>query len=89
MKLQESYSLEWYIQICICCNSWFSEFTPLKDEIYPQVLIYPRLRTTGLDVNDTCKRPISSQKHLHLICQAKLFRDPNITFRDPKWGRDP
>jgi len=31
-----------------------------------------------LDVNDTCKRPISLQKHLYLICQAKLFRDPKL-----------
>jgi len=37
-----------------------------------------------VDINDTCKRPISLQKHLYLICQAKLFRDPKITFHDPK-----
>jgi len=36
----------------------------------------------SLDVNDTCKRPISLRKHLYLVCQANLFRDP-------KWGRDP
>jgi len=29
----------------------------------------------SLDVNDTCKRPVSLQKHLHLVCQAYLFRD--------------
>jgi len=43
----------------------------------------------SLDVNDTCKRPISLQKHLYLVCQANLFRNPKIIFRDPKWGRDP
>jgi len=32
-----------------------------------------------LDVNDICKRLISLQKHLYLICQAKLIRDPKIT----------
>jgi len=36
----------------------------------------------SLDVNHTCKRPISLQKHLYLVCQADLFRDP-------KWGHDP
>jgi len=36
----------------------------------------------SLDVNDTCKRPISLQKYLYLVCQANLFRDP-------KWCRDP
>jgi len=25
---------------------------------------------------------------MYLICQANLFRDPKITFRDRKWGRD-
>jgi len=35
------------------------------------------------DINDTCKRPISLQKHLYLICQANVFREPRITFRDP------
>ena len=30
----------------------------------------------SLDVNDTCKRPVSLQKHLYLVCQAHLFRDP-------------
>ena len=28
-------------KIYICCNWWFSKFTPLEDQIYP------RLRTTG------------------------------------------
>jgi len=41
------------------------------------------------DVNGRCKRPISLQKHLYLIYQAKLFRYAKITFCDPKWGRDP
>jgi len=40
----------------------------------------------SLDVNDKGKRPISLQKHLHLICEANLFRNPKITFRE--WGRD-
>jgi len=26
---------------------------------------------------------------MYLICQANLFRDPKITFRNPKWGRNP
>jgi len=43
----------------------------------------------SLDVSDTCKRPVSLQKHLHLVCQANLFRCPKIIFRDPAWGRDP
>jgi len=43
----------------------------------------------SLDVNDTCKRPISLQKHLYLVCQANLFRVPKIIFRYRKWGRDP
>jgi len=38
----------------------------------------------SLDVNDTCKRPISLQKHLYLVCQANSFRGPKIIFRDPK-----
>jgi len=29
------------------------------------------------------------QKLLYLICQSNFFRDPIITFRDHKWGRDP
>jgi len=36
----------------------------------------------SLDVIDTCKRPISLQKRLYLVCQANLFRNP-------KWGCDP
>jgi len=32
----------------------------------------------SLDDNDTCKRPISLQKHLYLVCQANLFRDPQF-----------
>jgi len=37
------------------------------------------------DVNDTCKRPISLQKHLYLVCQANLFRDPKkLYFATPK-----
>jgi len=36
----------------------------------------------SLDVNDTCKRPISLQKNFYLVCQANLFRDPI-------WGRHP
>jgi len=31
-----SYSLEWFIKIYIGCNLWFSKFTFLDDEIYPQ-----------------------------------------------------
>jgi len=42
----------------------------------------------SLDINDACKRPISLQKHLCLICQVNLFRGPKIIFRDHKWGRD-
>jgi len=34
----------------------------------------------SLDVNDTCKRPISLQKHIRLVCQVHLFRDPKIIF---------
>jgi len=34
--------------------------------------------TDSLAVNDTCKHPISLQKHLYLVCQANLFRDPKI-----------
>jgi len=37
----------------------------------------------SLDVNDTCKRPISLQKHLYLVCQANLFRDPKLYFTTP------
>jgi len=52
--------------------------------------IFPRRPLIdSLDVNDTCKRPISLQKHLHLVCQANLLRDSKLIFRDPKWGRDP
>jgi len=43
----------------------------------------------SLDVNDTCKRPISLQKRLYQVCRANLFRDPKIIFRNPEWGRDP
>jgi len=43
----------------------------------------------SLDVNDTCKRPISLQKHLYLVCQANLFRGPKTIFHNPKWGLDP
>jgi len=32
----------------------------------------------SLDVIDTCKRPISLQKHLYQVCQTNLFRDPKI-----------
>ena len=35
------------------------------------------------DVNDTRKRPISLQKDLHQVCQASLFRDSKLIFRDP------
>jgi len=35
------------------------------------------------DLNDKCKRPISLQKHLHLVCQANLFRDPELYFATP------
>jgi len=37
----------------------------------------------SLDVNDTCTGPNSLQKHLYLFCQANLFSEPKITFRDP------
>jgi len=43
----------------------------------------------NLDVNDAFERHISLQKRLYLICQANLFRDPKITFRDPIWGSRP
>jgi len=36
MELTNIYSLEGFIKICIGCNLWFSKFTPLKDDIYPQ-----------------------------------------------------
>ena len=28
------------------------------------------------------------QKLLYLSCEANLFRNPKITFRDPNWGRE-
>jgi len=34
-KLTNFNSLEWFVKIYICCNLWFSTFTPLEDEIYP------------------------------------------------------
>jgi len=37
----------------------------------------------SLYVNDTCKRPISQQKHLYLVCQAGFFRDPKLYFATP------
>ena len=49
---------------------------------HPRVHRAHRLKSAGLDVNYACKRPISLQKHLYLVCQANLFCDP-------KWGRDP
>jgi len=36
-KLTNSYSLEWFIKIYICCNLWFSKFISLEDEITPGV----------------------------------------------------
>ena len=36
-KFTNCYSLERFIKIYSCCNLWFSKFTPLEDEIYPQV----------------------------------------------------
>jgi len=36
MKLTNSYNLECFIKIYICCNLWFSNFTPLEYEIHPQ-----------------------------------------------------
>jgi len=30
---QQTYSLEWFIQIYIGCNLWFNKFTPLEHEI--------------------------------------------------------
>jgi len=41
-KLTNSYSLEWFIKIYICCNLWFSKFISFEDKIHP------RLRTTLL-----------------------------------------
>jgi len=35
-EITSSYSLEWFIKIYICCNLWFSKFTPLEDEIFPR-----------------------------------------------------
>ena len=35
-EITNSYSLEWIINIYLCCNLWFSKSTPLEDEIYPQ-----------------------------------------------------
>jgi len=35
-KLTISYSLESFTKLYIGCNLWFSRFTPLEDEIYPQ-----------------------------------------------------
>jgi len=37
----------------------------------------------SLDVNDTCKRPISLQKHLYLVCQADFFATPNGVCKRP------
>jgi len=34
----------------ICCNLWFSKFSPLENQISPQGEIYPRLRTTQLEI---------------------------------------
>ena len=34
----------------------------------------------SLDVNDTCKRRISLQKHSHLVCQDNLFRVTELYF---------
>ena len=38
-----------------------------------------------VNVNDICKRPIRLQKHLYLVCQTNLCRDPKIILRGPKW----
>ena len=40
-KWTNSYSSEWFMQIYISCNLWFSKFTPLEDEIYPQGTFTP------------------------------------------------
>jgi len=35
-EIKNSYSLEWFIIICIGWNLWFSKFAPLEDEIFPR-----------------------------------------------------
>jgi len=35
-NLTHCYSFDRFIKIYIGCNLWFSKFTPLEDEIYPQ-----------------------------------------------------
>jgi len=43
------------MKIYVFYNLWFSKFIPLEDEIHPQGAIYPRLRTTGLNLNNEMK----------------------------------
>jgi len=43
------------MKIYIFYNLWFSIFITLEDEIYSQWQIYPRLRTTGLNLNSEMK----------------------------------
>jgi len=60
----------------------FSNFFVLRPHFKKFFLGNPLM--DSLDVNDTCKRPISLQKHLYLVCQVNLFRDPKNIFRDHK-----
>jgi len=44
------------------------------------------LKSAGLDVNDTCKRPISLWKHLYLILSRQIVSRPQTYILQPQMG---
>ena len=88
-KLTNSYSLEWFIKVCIGCNLWFSEFIPLEDEIYPRLRAFRTLGKRLLDwSNNTWKNRAKITIYLYIQQEANqcdVTEHTDATWSKPMW----
>jgi len=75
--------LSTFLEVKSIVQPWLGLLSPGLLKLFCSATIFLKKFFLGdpmmdsLDVTDTCKRPISLQQYLYLVCQANLFRDPN------------